>query len=109
MPSVCLCAWIVGILTSTLASQKGSKPEEVFEKLPQSKSVVVTDRENSAASKQLQDHQPQLVVSKVPLPTHPPLTPDVGHCLLQPGGVHLTPCTDRETVVRCPTLRGSSG
>ena len=84
---------------------------KVSENFPQPKSTAVKECEKSLNPQQKQPNDPitLLVVSKVPLPTHPPLTPDVGHCLLQPGGVHLTPGTDRETVVRCPTLRGSSG
>ena len=97
-------------MTSTLASQKGSKIEEVIENFPQTKSTAVKECEKSSNPQQKQPKTPlpNLVVSKVPLPNHPPRTPDVGGCLLQPGGVHLTPGTDRETVVRCPTSRGSS-
>ena len=125
VPVVCLCVWRVGILTSTLASQKRSNPEENIEELPQFDSEGAPSTLETADYHQSQHHEhllpfqldlPCVPLPSVPIPSLPPLPPcsptpssfpfPPGDCQL--SDINLTPGNDRQSVLRCPTSQGYS-
>lgn len=116
---MCLCVWIVDILTSTLASQKRSKPEEIAEDLPQSDSEGAASFVSTGNPIQIQSQEntlpQQLVLPIVNLPSHPPTSPipeyfpfPPSDCQLSAGDAGLTPGSARQSVLRCPTSQGYS-
>ena len=120
VPVVCLCVWRVGILTSTLASQKRSKPEENSEELPQSYSEGAASFVDTGSNPQSQ-HQGNLIplqldlpcVPQPSLPLLPPCSPTTSSFPFPPGDcqlsdINLTPGNDRQSVLRCPTSQGYS-
>lgn len=116
---MCLCVWIVDILTSTLASQKSSKPEEIVEDLPHSDSEGAASCVSTGTPHQI--HSPentllqQSVLPSVNLPSLPPTSPIPGYfpfppsdCQLSAGDTGLIPDSARQSVLRCPTSLGYS-